>query len=67
MHAVTQVRRERDTVGHGRYTLFTDDIGVALYLRAALDADPAFPVVGAMWGSVMVAHALGQRHPRVLA
>ena len=48
MHAVAQVRRERDRVGHGRYTLFTGDIGVALYLRACLDADPAFPVIETM-------------------
>jgi hypothetical protein len=45
MHAVEQVRREREAVGHGRYTLFTGDIGVALYLRACLDEDPAFPVI----------------------
>ncbi|HEY1567155.1 MAG TPA: LanC-like protein [Solirubrobacteraceae bacterium] len=45
IHAVAQVRRERDTVGHGRYTLFTGDIGVALYLSACLDADPALPVI----------------------
>ena len=45
VHAVEQVRRERAAVGHGRYSLFTGDIGVALYLRACLDADPAFPVI----------------------
>jgi Lanthionine synthetase C-like protein len=45
VHAVSQVRAERDAVGHGRYTLLTGDIGVALYLRACLDADPAFPTV----------------------
>ena len=39
------MRREREVVGHGRYTLFTGDIGVALYLRACLDEDPAFPVI----------------------
>ena len=48
VHAVEQVRRERETVGHGRYTLFTGDIGVALYLRACLDEDPAFPVIDTM-------------------
>jgi hypothetical protein len=47
LHAVHQVRRERAAVGHGRYTLFTGDIGVALYLRACLDVDPAFPVIDA--------------------
>jgi hypothetical protein len=45
MHAAAQVRAERDVVGHGRYTLFTGDVGVALYLRACLDADPAFPTM----------------------
>jgi hypothetical protein len=45
VHAVEQVRREREAVGHGRYTLFTGDIGVALYLRACLDRDPAFPAI----------------------
>ena len=45
IHAVAQVRRERETVGRGRYSLFTGDIGVALYLRACLDAVPDFPVI----------------------
>lgn len=45
VHAVEQVRRERAAVGHGRYSLFTGDIGVAVYLRACIDADPAFPVI----------------------
>ncbi len=45
VHAVEQVRRERQAVGRGRYALFTGDIGVALYLRACLDQDPAFPVI----------------------
>jgi hypothetical protein len=48
VHAVHQVRSERETVGHGRYTLFTGDIGVALYLRACLDEDPAFPIIDAL-------------------
>jgi hypothetical protein len=45
VHAVGQVRRERRAVGRGRYSLFTGDIGVALYLRACLDADPSFPII----------------------
>ncbi len=45
VHAVEQVRRERKTVGRGRYSLFTGDVGVALYLRACLDGDPASPVI----------------------
>lgn len=38
-----QVERERDR--GGRYTLWTGDIGVALYLRACLDGDPTFPTM----------------------
>ncbi|MGZ4175294.1 MAG: lanthionine synthetase C family protein [Solirubrobacteraceae bacterium] len=45
VHAVLQVRSERDAIGRGRYTLFTGDVGVALYVRACLGADPAFPTV----------------------
>ena len=45
VHAVDQVRRGRQALGRGRYSLFTGDIGVALYLRACLDADPAFPII----------------------
>lgn len=48
MHALEQVRRERAAVGIGRYTLFTGDLGVALYLRACLDVVPAFPVIELM-------------------
>ncbi len=33
--------------GHGRYTLFTGDLGVALLLRSLLVADPTFPFVEA--------------------
>jgi hypothetical protein len=43
MHAIGQVRKARARLGHGRYTLFTGDIGVALYLRACMNGDPAFP------------------------
>jgi hypothetical protein len=45
MHALLQVERERATVGHGRYSLLTGDVGVALYVRSCLDADARFPVL----------------------
>jgi hypothetical protein len=45
MHAIEQVDRERAALGRGRYTLFTGDIGVALYLRACLEVDPKFPIL----------------------
>jgi Lanthionine synthetase C-like protein len=45
MHAIEQVDRERAALGRGRYTLFTGDVGVALCLRACLDAVPDFPIL----------------------
>ena len=47
MDAVADVRRRREAAGHGRYTLFTGDLGVALLLRSLLVADPTFPFVEA--------------------
>jgi hypothetical protein len=46
MHALAQVERERAAVGRGRYSLFTGDIGVALFLRHLLDGDDRFPTMG---------------------
>ena len=45
MHAVAQVERARHLNGRGRYSLWTGDIGVAIYLRSCIGADPAFPTV----------------------
>ncbi|HEY2209807.1 MAG TPA: LanC-like protein [Gaiellaceae bacterium] len=46
MHAIGQVERERAVVGRGRYSLFTGDIGVALFLRHLLDGESRFPTMG---------------------
>lgn len=46
MHAIDQVERERKALGRGRYSLFTGDIGVALFLRHTLDGDDRFPTLG---------------------
>jgi hypothetical protein len=43
MHAIRQVERERAEVGRGRYTLWTGDVGVAVFLTACLDGHGAFP------------------------
>jgi len=43
MHAIEQVERLRTEHGQGRYTLWTGDVGTALYLRSCLDADSAVP------------------------
>jgi Lanthionine synthetase C-like protein len=42
MHALGQVER-----GPGRYSLFTGDLGVALFVAACVDADPRFPILDA--------------------
>ena len=46
MHAIGQVERERADFGRGRYSLFTGDIGVALFLRHLLDGEDRFPTMG---------------------
>jgi hypothetical protein len=46
MHAIGQVERERTALGRGRYSLFTGDIGVALFLRHLLDGEDRFPTLG---------------------
>jgi hypothetical protein len=46
MHALAQVERERERVGSGRYTLWTGDVGAALYVRSCLDGDPRVPTIG---------------------
>jgi len=46
MHAIGQVERERLRVGRGRYSLFTGDIGVALFLRDLLAGEDRFPTMG---------------------
>ena len=48
MHTIGQVAVDRERYGRGRYTLWTGDIGAALYLRACLHADPAFPIMNTM-------------------
>jgi hypothetical protein len=45
-HAIGRVERERAEVGRGRYSLFTGDIGVALFVRHLLDGEDRFPTLG---------------------
>jgi len=47
MHAAEQVEHARAEYGRGRYTLFTGDLGAALYLQSCLEADAAFPTLDA--------------------
>jgi lanthionine synthetase-like protein len=46
MHAIGHVERARAELGRGRYSLFTGDIGVALFLRHLLDGEDRFPTLG---------------------
>jgi hypothetical protein len=45
IHAIDQVERQRTEFGRGRFTLWTGDIGVALYLRACIARRAAFPTI----------------------
>jgi len=45
VHALAQAERAREEVGRGRYSLFTGDVGVALFAAACLDAEARFPVL----------------------
>ncbi|HEU5215346.1 MAG TPA: LanC-like protein [Gaiellaceae bacterium] len=46
MHAIGQVERDRTAAGRGRYSLFTGDLGVALFLRHLLHGEYRFPTMG---------------------
>jgi hypothetical protein len=45
LHALGQVERGRGENGRGRYSLFTGDLGVALFASSCLDADPRYPIL----------------------
>jgi hypothetical protein len=45
MVAIEQCRAARRKYGRGRYSLWTGDLGVAVYLHACLKIDPRFPTI----------------------
>jgi hypothetical protein len=45
MTAISQCREARLKYGRGRYSLWTGDLGLAVYLRDCLSGEPAFPTV----------------------
>jgi Lanthionine synthetase C-like protein len=45
VHALDQVRRLRAERGRGRYSLWTGDIGAALFAADCLDSKTSYPVV----------------------
>jgi hypothetical protein len=44
MHAAAQVERTREEHGHGRYTLWTGDLGAALFLADCVEGRGSLPV-----------------------
>jgi len=50
VHALAQAERIATANGHRGYSLFTGDVGTALFAAACLDADPRFPIVDVMNG-----------------
>ena len=48
VHALGQVERLRAANGRGRYSLWTGDVGTALFAAACLDVDARFPVIDVM-------------------
>jgi hypothetical protein len=45
MTAIAQYREARDQLGRGRYSLWTGDLGLAVYLRDCLSTEPQFPTI----------------------
>jgi hypothetical protein len=45
MTAIAQCREARTQLGHGRYSLWTGDVGLAVYLWDCLTAKPYFPTI----------------------
>jgi hypothetical protein len=45
VHALEQVRRLRRASGRGRYSLWTGDLGAAVFAADCLDGRSAYPIV----------------------
>jgi Lanthionine synthetase C-like protein len=45
IHALGQVERLRVANGRGRYSLWTGDVGAALFAAACLDLDARYPIL----------------------
>jgi hypothetical protein len=48
MAAIDQVRGARAAFGRGRYSLWTGDLGLAVYLWHCIKAEPLFPSIDVM-------------------
>ena len=45
MHSIEQVAAARAEHGRGRHTLWTGDLGTAVYLRSCLSGNAAVPTI----------------------
>jgi hypothetical protein len=45
VHAIEQVRRGREQRGRGRYSLWTGDVGAAIFATDCLDGRSAYPII----------------------
>jgi len=45
VHALEQVERARAEHGRGRHSLWTGDLGVALFVQSCLDGDARVPTI----------------------
>jgi hypothetical protein len=45
VHALVQAERRRAELGVGRYSLFTGDVGAALFAAACLETDASYPIL----------------------
>jgi hypothetical protein len=45
VHALGQAERLRAANGRGRYSLWTGDVGTALFAAACLDLDARYPIL----------------------
>src|SRR5215475_7840771 len=52
MNAAAQCRETRDQLGRGRYSLWTGDIGLAVYLWQCLKLAPEFPTIDVYGGKL---------------
>lgn len=50
MDAMADVERRRLERGHGRYSLYTGDLGVAMFLHSCLTGDHRFPLLDGALG-----------------
>jgi len=51
MHAIAQMQAEERAVGRMRYSLWTGDPGVAVYLMDCIGGTPRFPTLDVFWGA----------------